>query len=107
MCLTAAFFAGRLVSYTLYVGGASLARHSLHSTLTGAFRSPVGIALQVLMLAGLIALLRVDWAKLLAGRAPGDRREADHNDPHDRDSGPSPRESRPSRRPGQELHLGA
>jgi hypothetical protein len=72
--LTAAFFAGRLVSYSLYVSGASLARHSLRTALTGAFRSPLGIALQLLMLAGLVALVRVDWAKLLAGRAVTGRR---------------------------------
>jgi uncharacterized membrane protein YdjX (TVP38/TMEM64 family) len=66
LALTAAFFAGRLVSYSVYVGGASLAKHSLEHTLTGAFTSWWGITLQVLMLAGLIALVRVDWA----ARAP-------------------------------------
>ena len=66
--LTAAFFAGRIVSYSIYVAGASLARHSLGSTLTGAFHSPLAIALQVLMLAGLVALLRVDWAARIGRR---------------------------------------
>jgi len=66
--LTAAFFAGRLVSYSLYVGGASLADDSLGGTLTDAFGSPLGIALQLVMLAGLVALVRVDWAKLLGRR---------------------------------------
>ena len=69
--LTAAFFAGRLVSYSLYVGGASLAKHSLEHTLTGAFSSWWGITLQVLMLAGLVALVRVDWTRVLARRAAG------------------------------------
>jgi uncharacterized membrane protein YdjX (TVP38/TMEM64 family) len=63
--LTAAFFAGRLVSYSLYVGGASLAERSLSTTLTDAFSSPVGIGLQVLMLAGVVALVRVDWVAVL------------------------------------------
>ena len=40
--LTAAFFAGRLVSYSLYVGGASLAKHSLEHTLTGRVHAPGG-----------------------------------------------------------------
>jgi membrane protein YqaA with SNARE-associated domain len=71
LALTAAFFAGRLVSYSLYVGGASLAKHSVEHTLTGAFSSWWGITLQVLMLAGLVALVRVDWARVLGRRASG------------------------------------
>jgi membrane protein YqaA with SNARE-associated domain len=73
--LTAAFFAGRLVSYSLYVTGASLARESVGSILSRPFASPVGIAVQVLMLAGLVALVRIDWVTVLRrrrGRAPGD-----------------------------------
>lgn len=66
--LTLAFFAGRLVSYSLWVGAASAARRELGPVLLDALRSPLGIAVQVLMLAGLVALVRVDWAKLL--RAP-------------------------------------
>ena len=58
--LTAAFFAGRLVSYSLYVGAASAAEESLGPVLTDAFASPLGVALQILMLAGLVALVRVD-----------------------------------------------
>jgi membrane protein YqaA with SNARE-associated domain len=71
LALTAAFFAGRLVSYSLYVGGASLAKHSLKHTLSGAFSSWWGITLQVLMLAGLVALVRVDWTRVLGRRAAG------------------------------------
>ena len=63
--LTAAFFAGRLVSYSLYVGGATLAADRLGDTFAGVFTSPVGIALQVAMLAGLVLLLRVDWRVVL------------------------------------------
>ena len=69
--LTAAFFAGRLVSYTIYVTAASAVKHSLGSTITGAFTSPLGIALQIVMLAGLVALMRIDWARLLARRGGG------------------------------------
>jgi uncharacterized membrane protein YdjX (TVP38/TMEM64 family) len=67
--LTSAFFAGRLVSYSLYVGGGSLAQHSLEGVLTNVLGSPLGIALQIAMLVGLVALVRVDWARVLARHA--------------------------------------
>ena len=66
--LTIAFFAGRLVSYSIYAGGAALVERSLKSTFTDAFSSPLGIAAQVLMLLGLVALVRIDWIKLLQRR---------------------------------------
>lgn len=69
LALTAAFFAGRLVSYSIYVSGASVAKNSLGDALGNVFTSPLGIALQVAMLVGLALLLRVDWAKVLARRA--------------------------------------
>ena len=63
--LTAAFFVGRLVSYAIYVGGAELARESLGDVLGEALTSPIGLGLQILMLVGLVALLRVDWTRRL------------------------------------------
>jgi hypothetical protein len=62
--LTAAFFAGRIVSYAVYVGGS----HALKNTGTGkvllsSLTSPWGVALQVLMLVGLVLLAQVDWAR--------------------------------------------
>jgi hypothetical protein len=66
--LTAAFFAGRLVSYYLYVGAASAAKHSFGSIIQKSFASPAGIALQLAMLAGLVALFRVDWTRVLTSR---------------------------------------
>jgi membrane protein YqaA with SNARE-associated domain len=75
--LTAAFFAGRLVSYSVYVTVASAVKHSLGSTITSAFASPLGIALQIVMLAGLVALIRVDWTRLLTARRRTSAR--DHN----------------------------
>ena len=59
--LTAAFFAGRLVSYSIYVSAASAAEQTLGAVLGDVIGSPLGIALQLLMLAGLVLLLRVDW----------------------------------------------
>ena len=72
MPLTVAFFAGRIVSYSLYVGGASLARDSLGDTFADVFTSPVGIALQFAMLAALVVLVRVDWIALAGGRPYSD-----------------------------------
>jgi membrane protein YqaA with SNARE-associated domain len=74
--LTAAFFAGRLVSYSIYVTAASAVKNSLGSTFTSVFTSPVGIALQLAMLAGLVALMRINWASILSRR----RRGSSHGD---------------------------
>jgi membrane protein YqaA with SNARE-associated domain len=63
--LTAAFFVGRLVSYSIYVGAASLARHSIGSVLVDSLTSPVGIAIQVVALVAIVLLVRVDWARVL------------------------------------------
>lgn len=60
--LTAAFFAGRLVSYGLYVGGASAAaKTGAGKLITSSFTSPWGIALQVLLLLALVGLTRINW----------------------------------------------
>ena len=63
--LTAAFFSGRLVSYSIYVSAASVAEQSLGSILVDALTSPWGLALQIAML---IAL-----ALLAGGIKPGSR----------------------------------
>lgn len=66
--LTAAFFVGRLVSYSIYVGGASAAAGTdVGKLVTSSFTSPWGIALQVGLLIGLVLLTRIDWTKRLAG----------------------------------------
>lgn len=63
--LTAAFFSGRLVSYSIYVSAASVAEQSLGSILVDALTSPWGLTLQIAML---IAL-----ALLAGGIKPGSR----------------------------------
>ena len=64
---TAAFFAGRIVSYSIYAYSAKEVRQSSFGELLAAnLSSPLGIALQLAMIAALVALARVDWAKLLA-----------------------------------------
>src|SRR6478735_3237435 len=55
--LTAAFFAGRLVSYSIYVGAATIAEKNLGDLALDALTSPLGLALQLLMLVALTALL--------------------------------------------------
>jgi uncharacterized membrane protein YdjX (TVP38/TMEM64 family) len=75
--LTAAFFAGRMVSYAVYVGGAHAAANtSAGQLLRSSFTSPWGIALQIVLLVGLVGLTRVDWAGLQ--RRHEDRRRAAH-----------------------------
>ena len=66
--LALAFFAGRLVSYSIYVGGATLAQESLGDAFAGALTSPVGIALQLAMLAALVGLVKIDWAAIATRR---------------------------------------
>jgi uncharacterized membrane protein YdjX (TVP38/TMEM64 family) len=66
--LTLAFFAGRLVSYSLYVTAASAASKTVSDLVGKSLGSPVAIALQIAMLAGLVALARVDWRRVLAHR---------------------------------------
>ena len=71
MCLlpfTAAFFAGRFVSYTIYgVTAHTIRATSLGEVIRSGLTSPWGIALQVAMLAGIVALTRIDWRKRLGG----------------------------------------
>jgi len=55
--LAAAFFAGRLVSYSIYVSVATVAEKSLGDLALDALTSPVGLALQLLMLVALAVLL--------------------------------------------------
>ena len=67
--LTVAFFAGRLVSYSVYVAGASAVQDtSFGKVVSDSLTSPFGIVLQVAMLAGLVALSHVDWAARLGRR---------------------------------------
>ena len=69
--LTAAFFSGRLVSYTIYVTGAAAIEVGVGGALTAWLSSPLGIALQLLALLGLALLVRVDWANVLARGSRG------------------------------------
>jgi uncharacterized membrane protein YdjX (TVP38/TMEM64 family) len=63
---TAAFFAGRIVSYTIYAYGAGRLRDtSLGEALQGGFNNPWVIGLQVMLIVALVAMTRIKWAKML------------------------------------------
>lgn len=65
--LTAAFFSGRLVSYSIYVSAATIAERNLGQLALDALTSPLGLALQIAMLVAL---------GLLAGGLRPQRRSA-------------------------------
>lgn len=70
--LTVAFFAGRLVSYSIYVSVAGVAAESLGSVVTDALTSPLGLGLQVAMLIALAAV--AGGIRPSAAEPPADRR---------------------------------
>ena len=71
---TAAFFLGRIVSYSIY---ALSAKGIQHSSLGQVFRdgltSPLGLAVQVALIIGVVALTQVDWQKRLGKGGDEDR----------------------------------
>ena len=57
-----AFAGGRLISYSIYVSGASVLKEtSLAQVVTKEITSPLAIAIQVLLILGLVALGNVKW----------------------------------------------
>ena len=66
---TIAFFAGRLVSYFIYTSTAARIRESnLGDAFRRAISEPVGIAVQLVVIAMLVALTRMDWGRWLSGQ---------------------------------------
>ncbi|WP_067901029.1 hypothetical protein [Nocardia vaccinii] len=63
--ITAAFVAGRLVSYSLYIGASSVAERSLGAAFTNSLTSVPGVVVQVLLLVAVVLIARLDWTKLL------------------------------------------
>lgn len=59
--LTLAFFAGRLVSYAIYVSVTTVAQHQLGSVLKNAWGSPWAIAIQVVFVLLVTALPFIKW----------------------------------------------
>jgi hypothetical protein len=67
--LTVAFLAGRLVSYSIYLAGASLAERHFGDILGRIFGSPWSIGIQLLLLAGVSVLPFINWKDILERRA--------------------------------------
>lgn len=63
--LSIAFLVGRLVTYTLYLGGARMARKHFGDVLLETVKSPLGIVLQLVMVVALGLLFAIDWARVL------------------------------------------
>jgi uncharacterized membrane protein YdjX (TVP38/TMEM64 family) len=65
---TAAFFVGRTISYSIY---ALTAKGIAHSSIGDMFRasltSPIGIAIQLGMVALLVIFTQIDWERHLGG----------------------------------------
>lgn len=60
--LLLAFAGGRLVSYSIYVSGASVLKEtSLGQIIQKEFTSPISIVIQILLIIGLVALGNVKW----------------------------------------------
>ncbi|WP_280339413.1 hypothetical protein [Nocardia neocaledoniensis] len=73
--LTIAHVIGRMVSFSLYLSAAEVAERSLGETLTSSFTTPYGIAVQLVLLVGVVMLARIDWTEYLphrlSARPPG------------------------------------
>lgn len=64
--LTLAFLSGRIITYNFYVFGASeLKAHGIGDLITKEFTSIWAIVFQLLMIASIVLLTRVDWKKYL------------------------------------------
>ena len=61
---TAAFFVGRIISYSIYAETArGIENTSMGDVIRQSLTSPVGIGLQILMIGLLVGLTQIDWAK--------------------------------------------
>jgi hypothetical protein len=63
--LLAAFFVGRLVSYSIYVSAASAAHQNLSRLFTKGLFSPQAITTELLGVALLIAVVMIDWPSVI------------------------------------------
>lgn len=67
--LTVAFFAGRIVSYSIYVAVASVATRHFGDVLSQVLGSPWSIAVQLGLLAAVSVLPFINWKSILERRA--------------------------------------
>ena len=64
--LTLAFFSGRIVTYSFYVFGATeLKAHGIGELITKEFTSIWAILFQLVMIASVVLLTRIDWKRFL------------------------------------------
>ncbi|MGZ2410892.1 membrane protein YqaA with SNARE-associated domain [Sphingomonas sp. F9_3S_D5_B_2] len=69
---TAAFFVGRLISYSVYAYTAErISETSMGDALRGGFSNPWLIGLQVGLIILLVLMARINWARLLGGGKSG------------------------------------
>lgn len=61
LTLTAAYFVGRVISYSLYVSAATVAEYSAGDILGKIWGKPWAIALQILLAAAIIAIPFIPW----------------------------------------------
>ena len=67
--ISLAFFAGRLVSYSFFVTGAStLKNQGVGEILTENLKSPLGISLELISILLLYIITRINWISLLSSR---------------------------------------
>jgi hypothetical protein len=64
--VVSAFFAGRIVSYSLYIEGASaVGKSSIGETFRHSLTDWRGIAIQLVFLVAVVLLVRIDWSEKL------------------------------------------
>jgi membrane protein YqaA with SNARE-associated domain len=70
--IVGAFFVGRVVSYAILAGAASKVVDKLEDVFVGHLTSPSALALEALAVLLLVAMVRVDWLRLLGAPAGHD-----------------------------------
>jgi len=68
--VTTAYFFGRIVSYSLYVGAATFAEYSAGDILNKMWGEPWVIALQVVLAVGIVALPFIPWEHAVRATPP-------------------------------------
>jgi membrane protein YqaA with SNARE-associated domain len=68
--IVGAFFAGRFLSYTLWVSTAHFAITRLGDLFAAELRNGALVGLQLLAIGALVVFTRIDWRRLLASTAP-------------------------------------
>jgi len=62
--LTIGFFVGRLISYAIYAFAAAEVDKRMDGDMFHAMTTPLAIALEIVMVAALVAFVKIDWARV-------------------------------------------